>query len=275
MSIITLTTDFGIKDHSVSALKGSLLKELAGVTIIDISHAITPFNIAEAAYVLKNSYKSFPEGSIHIIAVDAELTPEVAHLAISLDHHFFVCPDNGVISLLANEIQPHKIVKINIHDRLEKQLWEWQVFVKVACHLARGGILDVIGKPTEEFKKCTDLRPKVSEDQSEIRGNIMYVDHYGNAVSNISKALFHAIGKGRNFEIQANTYVFNKIYKRYSDVVNFDIPKEERNCVGTKMAIFNASNFLEIALYKANPIIGSATSLLGLSYRKPVIVRFS
>jgi S-adenosylmethionine hydrolase len=274
MPIITLTTDFGIKDHCAGALKGAILKELNDANIVDISHAITPFNIAEAAYVLKNAYKSFPDGSIHIIGVDAELTPEVFHLAIELDNHFFLCADNGVISLLANEIQPKKIVKINIPQGINKTYSELQVFVRVACHIARGGVLEVIGKPVSEFVKCTDLMPKISDEQNEIRGNVMYIDNYGNAVSNISKSLFNSVGRGRPFEVFANTYVFPKILDRYSDIVNFNIPKEERNVEGTRMAIFNASNFLEIALYKANPNVGSAASLLGLTYRKPIIIKF-
>ena len=77
MAIITLTTDFGLKDHFVGALKGSIYKELADAKIVDISHDISPFNIQECAYILENSYKSFPEGTIHIVGVDSEPTKEI------------------------------------------------------------------------------------------------------------------------------------------------------------------------------------------------------
>ena len=110
MSIITLTTDFGTKDHFVGAIKGTIYSELPNARIVDISHQISPFNITETAYILKNAYKSFPEGSIHIIGVDSELSIENKHIALYLDNHYFICPDNGVISLLASEIKPEKIV---------------------------------------------------------------------------------------------------------------------------------------------------------------------
>ena len=109
MSIITLTTDFGLKDHFVGAIKGTVYSELPDARIVDISHLISPFNIAETAYILKNAYKSFPEGSIHIIGVDSELNEENNLIALYLDNHYFICPNNGVISLLASEIKPEKI----------------------------------------------------------------------------------------------------------------------------------------------------------------------
>ena len=144
MSIITLTTDFGTKDHFVGAVKGTIYSELPDARIVDISHNIAPFNITETAYILKNAYKSFPEGSIHIIGVDSELNKENKHIALLLDNHYFICPDNGVISLLATAIKPQKIVEINIHDRVETSFPVLHVFVKVACHIARGGTLEVI-----------------------------------------------------------------------------------------------------------------------------------
>ena len=109
MSLITLTTDFGLKDHFVGAVKGAIYTELPEARIVDISHNITPFNIAETAYVLKNAYKSFPEGSIHIIGVDSEINEETNHIAIKLDNHYFICPNNGVISMIASEFRPEKI----------------------------------------------------------------------------------------------------------------------------------------------------------------------
>ena len=104
MSIITLTTDFGTKDHFVGAVKGTIYHELPDARIVDISHHISPFNITETAYILKNAYKSFPEGSIHIIGVDSELNAENKHIALKLDNHYFICPDNGVISLLTSTL---------------------------------------------------------------------------------------------------------------------------------------------------------------------------
>ena len=87
MAIITLTTDFGTKDHSVAAVKGAIYSELKNITIVDISHEIAPFNIVEAGYIINNSYQSFPEGSIHIIGIDAEISPENSHIAVQMTGH--------------------------------------------------------------------------------------------------------------------------------------------------------------------------------------------
>jgi|SRR5690606_25666087 len=81
MAIITLTTDFGHKDHFVGTIKGTIYRELEDARIVDISHSISPFNIQECAYILKNSYKTFPEGTIHIVGVDSDPTPENQHIA--------------------------------------------------------------------------------------------------------------------------------------------------------------------------------------------------
>ena len=100
MHIITLTTDFGIKDHFVSAVKGAIYTQLPEARVVDISHEISPFHITEAAYIIQNAYKSFPKGSIHIIGIDSELHPENKHIAVELDDHYFICANNGLISLI-------------------------------------------------------------------------------------------------------------------------------------------------------------------------------
>jgi S-adenosylmethionine hydrolase len=276
MSIITLTTDFGIKDHFVGAVKGTIYSELPDARIVDISHQISPFNITETAYILRNSYKKFPDGSIHIIGVDSELNEENKHIAIELDNHYFICPDNGVISLLASEITPEKIVEINIHEYIESSFPVLDIFVKVACHIARGGKLEVIGKIIPEFKKISELQPTISADNRTISGNIIYVDNYGNSISNISEKLFNQVGKGRDFEVIANRYSFPKIYKKYSDIVDFSFPKEQRQKDGTRLALFNSANFLEIAMYRSNAsTVGGAVTLLGLNYRAVITIKFS
>ncbi|MFZ0489268.1 MAG: SAM-dependent chlorinase/fluorinase, partial [Salegentibacter sp.] len=146
MAIITLTTDFGEKDHFAGAVKGAIYSELEDIRIVDISHSVSPFHISEAAYIIKNAYRSFPPGTIHIIGIDSELTPENKHLAVLLDDHYFICANNGILSLIASEVRPEKIVEINIHDKVSTNFPVLDVFVKVACHLARGGTLEVIGK---------------------------------------------------------------------------------------------------------------------------------
>lgn len=276
MPIITLTTDFGEKDHFAGAIKGAIYSELPAVKIVDISHSVAPFNIAEAAYIIRNAYNSFPKGSIHIIGIDSELNPENKHIAISLDDHYFICANNGIMSMICQEIAPHKIVEINIHDKIETSFPVLDVFVKVACHIARGGTLEVIGKVINNIKPIKNLIPFVNDEQTQIIGNVIYIDNYGNVVTNIKKSFFEAIQKTRSYEISARNYKFKTVYNKYSDIVNFRIPEDRRNDEGRRLVVFNASNYLEIAVYKSNmATVGSASSLLGLSLMDTVTVSFT
>ncbi len=274
MALITLTTDFGRKDHFVSAVKGAIYSLLPETTIVDISHEISPFNITETAYILKNAYKSFPKGSIHIVGVDSEMTPENKHIALLLNDQYFICPDNGIMSLIALEINPSKIVEINIHDRVETSFSVLDVFVNVACHIARGGTLDVIGRSLPEIKKTVELQPQVISE-TKIIGAVIYIDNYGNVITNITKDLFNNVGKGRAFTVAAGRYSFKKIRSKYSEIVNFDTPVKERHAEGSKLALFNSSNYLEIAIYKSNlQTVGGASTLLGLDYRSTISIEF-
>ena len=275
MSLITLTTDFGLKDHSVGAVKGAIYTELPEAIIVDISHQITPFNIAETAYVLKNAYKSFPEGSVHIIGVDSELNEETNHIALKLDNHYFVCPNNGVISMIASEFRPEKIVEINIHDLVESSFPVLDVFVKVACHLKRGGSLDVIGKEITDFKKIKDLQPIISTGNNKITGSVIYIDNYGNVITNINRKLFNQTGKGRDFEMHIGRYSFKKINEKYSDIINFSLPLDERHHDGSRLSLFNSAELIEIAIYRSNlETVGGASNLLGLKYRDQLTIIF-
>jgi len=275
MAIITLTTDFGEKDHFVGSVKGAIYTEVEDVKIVDITHSISPFHLHEAAYIIQNAYKSFPEGTIHVIGVDSELNPENKHIALLLDGHYFVCADNGIISLLTAEIRPEKIVEINIHDRVTSNFPVLDVFVKVAGHIARGGTLEVIGKNISEIKELTAIKPVVNKTETQIIGNIIYVDNYGNVVTNITEKIFDQVGHGREFIIHVRTSKIKKIYKRYSDAINFDLPPDKREEDGKKLAIWNSSGYLELAVYKSNPSsVGGASTLFGLGFRDTITVNF-
>ena len=106
MAIITLTTDFGTKDHFAAAVKGALLSEIMEAKVVDISHNISPFSILEAAYVIQNAFESFPVGSIHIIGVDSEISEENKHIVVQLNDHYFICANNGIMSMICSEINP-------------------------------------------------------------------------------------------------------------------------------------------------------------------------
>ena len=275
MAIITLTTDFGLKDHFVGALKGSIYKELTDAKIVDISHSISPFNIHECAYILKNSYQSFPKGTVHIIGVDAEPTPENEHIAVLLDGHYFVLANNGIIGLIISEIQPEKVVHINIPNPIEGSFPVLDVFVKVACHIARGGTLEVVGKAFDELTEVVADAPSVTDGGNRIVGSVSYIDNYGNIVTNIHRNFFEAYRKGRNFEINARTTKIKAIHHKYSDIINFDIERGQRAGAGKLLALFNTADFIELAIYKSDQnTAGGASNLLGLNYRDTVTITF-
>jgi S-adenosylmethionine hydrolase len=275
MPIITLTTDFGTKDHFVGAVKGSIYNELKEVRVVDISHQITPFSITETAYILKNAYKHFPAGTIHIVGVDSEISQENKPIAIQMDGQYFISCDNGILSMITNEINPEKIVEITIQNSEDNNFAILGVFIKVACHIARGGMLEVIGKRITDIKTIYEIQPQVNEEQNQIVGSIIYIDNFGNVISNIAKNIFQNIGKGRAFEIVARNYKFTKIYEKYNDIVDFSVPVDKRQDDGKRLALFNSSDFLEISMYRSNlKTVGGASSLLGLNYRDNITVRF-
>ncbi|WP_296151278.1 SAM-dependent chlorinase/fluorinase [uncultured Flavobacterium sp.] len=274
MSIITLTTDFGCKDHFVGALKGKIYSEFADAKIVDISHEIDLFNVSQTSYVIGASYSSFPKGTVHIIGVDSELHQETQHIAMEWNDQYFICADNGILSMLTQKIIPQKIVAINIHDRLAINATAMDVFVTVACHIARGGLLNVIGREITQLREVTELQAVVNQDGNSIKGYAIYIDHCGNVVTNISRQLFTEIGKGRKYEIGFKNYKLKTILPNYSAIVNFD-QNPMKFYEGKELAIFNEAGFLEIAIYRSNPSsLGSASSLLGMNYRDLVTISF-
>lgn len=275
MAIITLTTDFGHKDHFVGAIKGTIHSELADAEIVDISHAISPFNIQECAYILKNSYKAFPKGTIHIVGVDAECTAENQHLAVFVDGHYFILANNGVSSLITSEIKPDKVVELKIPIPQPGAFPVLEVFVKVACHIARGGTLEVVGKKFNALKELKEFAPRITNDGNTIAGSVIYIDNYGNVVTNIQKSLFEAYRKGRDFELLARNKKITKMMNNYSEIIDFDLEKQQRKGPGDLLALFNSADYIELAIYKSDPnTVGSASSLLGLDYRDTVIINF-
>ena len=275
MSIITLTTDYGLKDHFVGALKGKVLSEYSEAKIIDISHEIDPFNTLEASYIISASYASFPKGTVHLIGVDIEANKENKHIVMQWNDHYFIAADNGILSMLSQKIVPQKIVAINIHDRLPSEATDLDVFVKVACHLAKGGLMNIIGKEINIIKEVTNLQAVISDDGNSLKGHVIYIDHFGNVITNISKKQFIEVGKGRPYEIAMKTKNIKTILPNYSAIASSD-KYPIKSYEGEKLAIFNEAGFLEIAIFRSNPSkVGSANSLLGLNHRDVINIVFS
>jgi S-adenosylmethionine hydrolase len=275
MSIITLTTDYGNKDYFVSSLKAKLISDINEINIIDISHKISPFNLSEAGYILEGAFNNFPQGTIHILSVDSELTPENKHIAIMYDGCYFIGADNGVFSLIFKDKKPNQIVEINLHSNYNYKISADDLFVKVAAHIHRSGPLNVVGNEINKIKEITNLRPVVNKELTQIIGSVIYIDNYGNVVTNITQKLFKEISKTREFIINARSVKFSKIHKNYSDAIDFTLEKKDREEDGKKIALFNDLGYLQLSIYKSNPqTVGSASSLFGLNYRDVVSVYF-
>ena len=149
------------------------------------------------------------------------------------------------------------------------------LFVKVAAHIHRSGPLNVVGNEINKIKEITNLRPVVNKEQSQIIGSVIYIDNYGNVVTNITEKLFKEISKTREFTINARSVKFSKIHKNYSDAIDFTLEKKDREEDGKKIALFNNLGYLQLSIYKSNPqTVGSASSLFGLNYRDVVSVYF-
>jgi len=270
MALITLTTDFGLQDAYVAGLKARLYQQLESPEIVDIAHLIDPFHIGQAAYVVRSVYRNFPEGSIHFIGVDFNQTPEQELIIGLLNDHYFVCADNGFLSLLEPELNPSQYIKINLPQPtpLEKA-------IEAISHLHRGGGLSVIGTPINSLKERTQHMPRVNPQQTEIQGHVLHIDRYGNVITNITKKLFERIRDKRAFVIHARNHDFEQVFNDYHEVIRYDLPKENREEDGKKLALFNSQGHLELAIYKGNPNYGGgASTLFGLSYLDPIRVAF-
>lgn len=262
MPIITLTTDLGLKDHYVASLKGSIYKEIPEVNIVDISHEIEKFNISQAAFVLKNCFADFPSGTIHIIAVRPERIDSVKvtidHIIVENKGQYFIGADNGIFSLIFDQ-SPDQVFEIDLRESPDGYLFPTKdIFVKAACHLARGGTPQVIGLPKDSFNERKQF--SAIEDPSSIRGMVIYIDSYGNVITNITKKQFIDVGKGRPFSITfgKSRYQIDEIKSKYTDSVE-----------GELLALFGSSGQLEIAIAGDN-----AENLVGLHLTNYVTISF-
>ncbi|HVW13072.1 MAG TPA: SAM-dependent chlorinase/fluorinase [Mucilaginibacter sp.] len=257
MAIITLTTDLGDKDIYQAALKGSILKLLPTANIADITHNVSPFNVQQAAFILKNSFHYFPEDTVHLIGIDTVFNKDTKYLAVQYKNHFFVGSDNGIFSLMFDS-EPDEMVEINIMQDLKFLHFPLaDIFVKAACHLASGGKLKDIGLPVSGTEKKMNLQPVIEKNL--IKGAVIYIDSFQNVITNITKEFFNQVQQGRHFTL---SFKRNETINQLSWYYN-EVPE------GEKLCLFGISDHLEIAINK-----GNASGLLGLSLGDTVIIDF-
>lgn len=257
MSIITLTTDLGDKDIYQAALKGSILRILPTVNMVDITHSVAAFNIQQAAFILKNSYYYFPEETVHLLGIDTVYSDDTKFLAIRYNNHYFVGTDNGIFSLIFDE-DPEEMVEIDILQDLKFLHFPLaDILAKAACYLADGKPLTEIGIPVQSIEKKMTLQPAVERNQ--IRGMVIYIDAFQNVITNITKDFFNRVQEGRRFVLY---------FKRNETITHLswhynEVPE------GEKLCLFGISDHLEIAINK-----GNASGLLGLNLGDSVIIDF-
>ena len=256
MAIITLTTDFGLKDHYVGSVKGAILKQLSTASIIDISHQIEKFNIQDAAFILKETYPDFPKSTIHIIGLLTEFRNTGGYVAVENNGHFFIGADNGIFSLLFEET-PEKIIEIPVDPKQNLSFPVRDIFVPFACMLANEVNIETIGKPKQNLLQRLPFR--ATSIGNIIRGSIVFVDSYGNVITNIDRKLFEQIGKGQKFIIElARSNQIERLSSEYNEVAEGEI-----------LALFNSSNHLEIAMRN-----GKISSMLNLKLNDSITIRF-
>lgn len=247
MPILTLTSDIGLKDFLVGALKGQILQVNEHFHMVDITHQLTPFNYPQAAYVCRNAFRNFAEDSFHLVLVNL-FDAKPGHLLLARhDNRYIGIADNGLLTMIL-EGQPDQVVALPLDKTTQKTaLYYARVFAQAFTDLLSGVPMERIGDPKVNIMEKNPLRPMLGS--SWIEGQIIFIDHFENVVVNITREEFEAQRRGRSFKIVfKRDEVIDKISETYADVPE-----------GEKTALFNAAGYLEIAINK-----GNAAGLFGL-----------
>jgi S-adenosylmethionine hydrolase len=253
MPLITFLSDFGYTDHYVAALKARILQDAPQARILDISHHIEPFNIAHGVYVLNAVFRDFPEGTVHLVAVDSQGTREGRFHAIKFQNHYFLAADNGILSLLT-ESRPDLMIALDAAGKLAHPGKE--VLAPAAAFLANGGDIRELGPETNIMHELLHRQLRLSDHT--ITGHVIHVDHYGNLITNISRDSVDAIGHGRPITIRFARETVDRIAANYNAA-------DEGDCV----CVFTSQNLLSIGINK-----GNAAELLGMYFDSRVDISF-
>jgi len=273
MAIITLTTDMGLNDHYVASLKGTILSSVENPTIVDISHSVRPFDIAEAAYLLSSCYMNFPDGTIHVIGVDSEPivnfggTEGCFPSILIFEDQYFISNDNGFFGVFLSDKTPDSFWRMNdVLSNPKIFLFPTKnLLLKMAIELLNGKKINSFAAPFEGYKN--GLSPLATSEPNLIRGYILHIDSYGNAITNVHRSLFDRFGKDTPFIMyfKKESYFIDEISDSYNQVPE-----------GEKVAIFNENDYLEIAINRgANDGAGGAEQLLGLNVKDMIRIEFT
>lgn len=256
MTIVSLTTDFGTKDHYAAILKASILSKCREVSFIDISHSIDSHDIVEGAFYLSNSYKNFPEGSIHIAAVYNYYQPKYKIIIFKKEGQFFIGPDNGIFSLMFDDLDLVDVYSVDM-GMSEGSPSLHQVFAHAVACISHDLGLEQVGPQVDGIRKRMGIQPVVTKNQ--IRATIIHIDHFENVVINLTKTQFDKVRQGRSFEI----------YYKQNDPITMISRSYGSADIGDVVCIFNSADYMEIALN-----MGKASSMLGLNKNETIQINF-
>ena len=259
-AIITLTTDYGTNDHLVGTLKGVILKINPDVTIVDITHNVTPFDLLDGALAIGSAYSYFPPKTIHVVVVDPGVGTERRPLLVSATNQYFVAPDNGVLSVIYEREKESLVVRhANVEhyylQPVSKTLHGRDIFAPVASWLSKGWQTPSMGDEISDYKRFSIPRPKEADGAS--KGVVMRADVFGNLITNFrSEDLPESALNGGAIQLQVGTHQVSRLVGTFAQGNN-DEP----------IAYLGSSGYLEIAVNKAN-----AARTLNLGRGAPVIL---
>ncbi|MGA0245602.1 MAG: SAM hydrolase/SAM-dependent halogenase family protein [Schleiferiaceae bacterium] len=251
MGLITLLSDYGLRDNTVARLKVRVLRRIENIEIVDISHLVEPHNILEAAHILRGVYRDFPKGTIHLVMVGTSPQEGGEYICLKSNGQYFLGTNNGLLTSVLREekftgARSLDIRGINPDD-------EKEILAAAAAHLSDGGKMDVLGPALSSVKRLKEQVPGVNEHA--ISGNVVYVDRFGTCMTNISKAMFTNHVGVRKFSVELSRgRSMKKIYDRIADVPQ-----------GKLAALWNEEGMLAIAIGKSGgEHIRGSDELLGM-----------
>jgi S-adenosylmethionine hydrolase len=255
--IITLLTDFGLEDHYAASVKGVALSICQNARLVDVTHLIPPQDVRAGAFVLGAAYASFPIGSVHLAVVDPGVGTSRRALAVSAHGHFFIGPDNGIFAWVLEGAPDYRAVSLENREywrsRVSATFHGRDIFGPVAAHLASGVPLEALGLPCTPSEPPWRQRPIIFEDI--VEGEVIHVDRFGNAISNIRESDIGAFVSGSRWTVHAAG-------RRVPLVFTYGEAE-----TGTPVALIGSCGHLEIAV-----VCGSAARKLGLRPGDPIQV---
>lgn len=254
--IITLTTDFGTRDPYVSAMKGVILRINPIINIVDLTHEISPQNIMEANLFLADCCLYFPDGTTHIVVVDPGVGTERAPIVVSAGNQVFVCPDNGLLTMISKKLQIKEARVISnknfMLEHISSTFHGRDIFAPLAAYLASGRKLKDVGDKLDEIAMINIPEPII--DKGKITGEIIHIDGFGNLISNIDHNLFK---KEKKHEILIKDKKLDKINQTYGEKNKNEL-----------LALIGSSDLLEISVNQ-----GNAANVLGVGIGEKIIIK--